>query len=77
MGGDAEGPPKVDIESREFVLDTTEFYRRYVNMKRMPVSQAIKHMLEYMDRNAENDGILCGVPKDANPFKEKRTCDIL
>ena len=46
-------------------------------VQRVPVSQTVGDMINYMDRERENDPFLVGIDKKQNPFQEKNSCTIL
>ena len=54
-----------------------EQLRREATMERMPVSQAVKAMITFMEDKREEDGLISGIDKKSNPFAESGGCIIL
>ena len=46
-------------------------------VQRIPVSQSVGEMINFMDQNREIDPFIVGIDKKANPFQEKNSCTIL
>ena len=44
---------------------------------RIPVSQASRTLLMYCESNCNDDPLLTGIPASMNPFKEKKSCNII
>jgi hypothetical protein len=55
-----------------------EQLRREAAMERMPVSQTIAEMIQYIQEHEKEDSLVSGFPnKKDNPFKTSSICSIL
>ncbi|KAL1501562.1 hypothetical protein ABEB36_006863 [Hypothenemus hampei] len=56
----------------------TEQLRREAAVKRVPVSQAIKDIIKYIQEHEPDDCLLVGFSSQrVNPFREKTPCSVL
>lgn len=56
----------------------TEQLRREAAVKRMPVSQAVKDIIKYIQEHEQDDCLLVGFSSQrVNPFREKTPCSLL
>ncbi|XP_050313454.1 guanine nucleotide-binding protein subunit gamma-1-like [Anthonomus grandis grandis] len=56
----------------------TEQLRREAAIKRMPVSQAIKEIVKYIQEHEQDDCLVVGFSSQrVNPFREKTPCSVL
>jgi len=65
-----------DAEStmKSFVVQL-DGLKAQAQMQRIPVSQAIRELKAYIDKQHQNDKLL--YPDGENPFKAKKRCNIL
>jgi len=47
------------------------------DMRRLPVSQTLSEMQQYIDQHKDHDPLIVGIEKKQNPFQEKSSCTIL
>ncbi|XP_019758425.1 guanine nucleotide-binding protein subunit gamma-1-like [Dendroctonus ponderosae] len=56
----------------------TEQLRREAAIKRMPISQAVKDIIKYIQEHEQDDCLLVGFSSQrVNPFREKTPCSLL
>jgi len=51
--------------------------RQEASISRIPVSQAIEELLDYMNQHATQDALVIGVNQSENPFRDQKSCIIL
>jgi len=47
------------------------------NGDRAPVSQTVAQMIQFMNQHHDQDHLLIGIDKKANPFQEKSSCTVI
>lgn len=56
----------------------TEQLRREAAIKRMPISQAVKDIIKYIQEHEPDDCLVVGFSSQrVNPFREKTPCSVL
>lgn len=51
--------------------------RQEASVSRIPVSQAINDMVEFMNQKSQQDTLVHGVVQSENPFRDQKSCLIL
>ncbi|XP_064601321.1 guanine nucleotide-binding protein G(I)/G(S)/G(O) subunit gamma-7-like, partial [Liolophura sinensis] len=51
--------------------------RQEASIQRIPVSQAVEELLNYMNQNSNSDALVVGVTPSENPFRDQKSCTIL
>lgn len=46
-------------------------------IRRLPVSQTINEMMNFIDQFKDEDPLIVGIDKKLNPFQEKTSCTII
>jgi len=64
-----------DAEATHKAKEQLQPLRFQANMRRMKTSQTIKDLVEYINKQYQNDRLI--FPDRDNPFKPKKNCTIL
>lgn len=62
---------------RDELKRQVETLRYHKSIERIPVSEAIKRLIEFIDEKMPEDGLVVTPDKKKNPWAESRKCAIL
>jgi len=74
-----EMPEAVPLTEKELMEMNVASYRSQVSLQRMPVSEAIKELIDYVQKHQDQDHCVNDdyPPKKENPWVETKKCSIL